>query len=345
MKAVNLNELLLGLSVHQDIDPQYLRGWTPIKIQFRPEGPTVAWFNFQNTGLGQPRFFKEMVEDQVINHRGNRQIILTPIKTLTALQSYAPGLTPTGFIFHVSRCGSTLLANILSALPQNLVLVEPHLINKILLSSSQGVPEPPIIGNWLTAVISALGQPLQKVEQNYFIKFSSWNILHLPYIRKFYPEVPYIIVYRDPVEVMVSHLKNPGGWMRAKRNHWSVARRVQIPASDIEAISSEEYCARVLSNFYRAAIRHTNKRTMVVNYNQISEWLLRQLLAFCGMKATDDEVATMMSRSKFYAKDPQQQQIFSDDRDLKQRQATPATHFLVNEWVMKAYEYLETLKV
>jgi hypothetical protein len=35
MKAVNLNELLLGLTVHQDIDPQYLRGWTPIKIQFR----------------------------------------------------------------------------------------------------------------------------------------------------------------------------------------------------------------------------------------------------------------------------------------------------------------------
>ena len=38
----------------------------------------------------------------------------------------AEPIEPTGFIFHESRVGSTLVANMLASIPANLVYSEPH---------------------------------------------------------------------------------------------------------------------------------------------------------------------------------------------------------------------------
>ena len=35
-----------------------------------------------------------------------------------------PGIDPTGFIFHLARCGSTLVSQMLAALPEHIVLSE-----------------------------------------------------------------------------------------------------------------------------------------------------------------------------------------------------------------------------
>jgi len=40
-----------------------------------------------------------------------------------------------------------------------------------------------------------------------FFKFQSVLTFSLPEIRKAYPSVPWIFVYRNPVQVMVSHFK------------------------------------------------------------------------------------------------------------------------------------------
>ena len=38
------------------------------------------------------------------------------------------------------------------------------------------------------------------------MKFSSWNVLYLPLVRAAFPVVPWVFVYRHPVEVMVANL-------------------------------------------------------------------------------------------------------------------------------------------
>jgi hypothetical protein len=60
-------------------------------------------------------------------------VSLDDIKKDIALDS-ASVIPPTGFVFHESRCGSTLVANILGADPQNLVFAE-----------SQPVSRPPLV--------------------------------------------------------------------------------------------------------------------------------------------------------------------------------------------------------
>ena len=56
----------------------------------------------------------------------------TPVEVLTRWREERPGLAPTGFVFHLSRCGSTLVSQMLAALPQNVVLSEAGPINDAL---------------------------------------------------------------------------------------------------------------------------------------------------------------------------------------------------------------------
>ncbi|MEM1171563.1 MAG: sulfotransferase [Cyanobacteria bacterium P01_H01_bin.35] len=61
---------------------------------------------------------------------------------------------------------------------------------------------------YLQQVISVLVQQRLGCEKNYFIKFSSEHILQLPLIKKAFPNTPWIFIYRDPIEVVVSILKS-----------------------------------------------------------------------------------------------------------------------------------------
>ena len=47
-------------------------------------------------------------------------------------QGGRPALEPSGFVFHLSRCGSTLIANSLQTAPKALVLSEPEIVAEVL---------------------------------------------------------------------------------------------------------------------------------------------------------------------------------------------------------------------
>src|SRR5206468_1319466 len=83
----------------------------------------------------------------------------TPIDKLAEWLQEHPGLRPNGFIFHVSRCGSTLVSQMLAALAQNVVISEAPPIDAVVrachvrpdLSLDQHA-------QWLRWMIEALGQ-------------------------------------------------------------------------------------------------------------------------------------------------------------------------------------------
>src|SRR2546430_2644461 len=122
-----------------------------------------------------------------------------------------PPVRPSGFIFHMSRCGSTLLTQMLAALAHNIVISEASPIDAVVraphvrpaLSDDQHAL-------WLRWMIGALGQPRSGNERHYFIKLDCWHTLALPLFRRAFPDVPWGFLYRDPVEVLVSQLRMPG---------------------------------------------------------------------------------------------------------------------------------------
>ena len=85
---------------------------------------------------------------------------LTPIDALLEWQERSPAVPPSGFIFHMSRCGSTLAARMLAASPRNIVLSEADPIDSVLRATCATPPSPrPTagFGSGPSSVLSASG--------------------------------------------------------------------------------------------------------------------------------------------------------------------------------------------
>ncbi len=199
-----------------------LTGWTPIRIFWSHGRPCVDWCRLNPEPFVEP-FFEQTLGRAM---RNPAQLLFrrqTPVDLLETLAEEAPGVAPTGFIFHMSRCGSTLVAQMLAALRDSIVISEAPVIDQTL-----GLHwRDPRIGcaqriAWLRGVVHALGQRRHGDERRFFIKFDSWHVLELPLILEAFPDVPWIFLYRDPTEVLVSHTTERGSQMLpgVKRKEW-----------------------------------------------------------------------------------------------------------------------------
>ena len=313
--------------------------WSPIRFYWREQTPFVDWCY-----MGKTRFTDSFF-DTTIQKRFNQPFNIlfrhqTPMDFLGDLYEKCGGLTPNGFIFHLSRCGSTLVSQMLAALPQNIVISEPPPIDSILNSSEKNpnVTDEERI-NWLKWLISALGRPRNE-EKNYFIKFDSWSTLDLDLITRAFPEVPRIFLYRNPVEVIVSHLNQPGAQMIPG------AIGKLLPGVDLYEMfqmSREEYCARILAKICESALEnHQNTDVKLFNYIQLPEIVTSEILTHFQVLYAEEELEKMKSATRFDAKRPRT--IFTPDSEEKKRNAGENAHHVAEKFVMPFYEKLETLR-
>ena len=184
-------------------------GWVPFRLYWQAGEPGVEWVYMGANRFSDP-FFEDTTYFEVQTPFNSLFRFRTPFEALADWQAVSPGLKPAGFVFHLSRCGSTLITRMLASLPQNLVLSEPGLLDRAL-RAHERAPEAPLAQRvmWLQWLVSALGQPRTGLEQRLFIKFDPRNIIDFPLLRLAFPDVPWIFVDRDPVEVMVSNLRSP----------------------------------------------------------------------------------------------------------------------------------------
>lgn len=125
-----------------------LDGWTPIRVHWRDE-PVVEWCWTDDLPFADP-FFVQTIERAL---RSPFSLLFrreTPIGELDELE---PGLEPNGFVFHVSRCGSTLVSGMLASSPRHLVLSEPLPVDHVLRARASDDERV----KWLRWMVSALG--------------------------------------------------------------------------------------------------------------------------------------------------------------------------------------------
>src|SRR5437660_536531 len=106
------------------------RGWIPVCLDWRYPEPTVRWCHLGQEPFSEP-FFDSTV--QLVLQRPFNALFAheTPIGSLEGWHERSPGLAPSGFIFHMSRCGSTLVSQMLAALPRNVVVSEAGPLDSI----------------------------------------------------------------------------------------------------------------------------------------------------------------------------------------------------------------------
>lgn len=322
------------------IENAQLEGWIPIRLYWRNGQPMVDWCHLGRR-VFKHSFFDQTIEEcigdpfnQIFRHQ-------TPISVLGDWHRARPGLLPTGFIFHLSRSGSTLISQLLATLPGNIVISEAHPIDSTLRShyKAAGVTDDQRIA-WLRWMVSALSQQRLGQEKHVFIKFDAWHILELPLIRQAFPEVPWVFVYRDPLEVLVSQMDHRGVAMVPGVIDPGL---FGINRNALSTTEPEEYCARVLASLGQAALAHHPNGGLLVNYRQLPESVWTSISEFFGVNCRAGERETMAKTASRHAKDSSM--TFQADSAKKRKKASERVLYASKKWLEPIYNKLEAARL
>lgn len=318
-----------------------IRKWVPIRIYQRETSPLIDWcymgeerFIDPFFDLTIPRLFQDPF-NLLFRHQ-------TPIDYLGEVAEEDPGIPPDGFIFHMSRCGSTLAAQMYASLEQNIVLSEPLPIDSILRANAVN---PTVTDEqrriWLQWLVATFGRKRTGKENHYFIKFDSWSTLEMGLILEAFPDVPWLFLYRDPLEVIVSQLKERGVQMIPG----AVGQLLPgLGLMEIMQMPPEEYCARVLAEFCETALRHSNdSRGLLVNYTQMPGAVTSLISEHFKVSYSDEDVAKMNMAAGFNSKAPRED--FTPDSKAKQESASDAVRKMADTLAYPVYERLEAARL
>jgi hypothetical protein len=320
---------------------KHLDGWVPAAVRWREAEPYFEWCHIGNKRFTEP-FFDHTIEACLSRPFNSLIRPLTSLSVLHERHDSHPGLLPTGFIFHLSRCGSTLISQMLSALASNHVISEASPIGWMLRAHTRRpwVTDGERI-SWLRWVVSALGQKRHATARHYFIKFEAWHTLDLPLLAEAFPDTPWLFLYREPLEVMVSLAMQGGSQIVPGILD---LQREGIHLEDAQSMPREEYCARALARICQAALTHKdNPRGLLVNYMQLPDFVTTTLLTHFRLTYSASEIAQVMAAARFNAKTPSL--AFKSDSDEKRRRATDEIRRVSARLLSSLYEQLETARV
>jgi hypothetical protein len=252
--------------------------------------------------------------------------------------AHHPGLPPAAFVFHMSRCGSTLIAQMLARAPEHLVLSEPRPIDHVLRAgwATPGVTDEDR-STWLRWIVGAMGQPRDVGQQRLFVKFDAWSVFDLAIVRRAFPDVPWLFVYRDPVEVLVSQSGRLGAHMIPGVLPPAL---LGMTAAQVACCPPTEYQARVLARICQAALDHRHDPLATfVEYRQLPGFVVSDLPDVCSFRLPEADIAPMLGVAGQDAKNPVV--AFEDDRVRKQALASPALRRAADRWLAPLYDELE----
>lgn len=295
-------------------------GWLPIAVHGAGRPFSVDWCYLGDTPLTDPFFADTIgrVQRLPFNQLFRPQ---TPLDELPALIAGRPAPRPSGFIFHMSRCGSTLLSQMLAALPGSTVLSEAGPLDTVLQLRFR---DPSLTDEarifWLRAMLSALGAPRGEKGDSaprLFVKWDAWHALHLPLIRRAFPGVPWIFLYRDPVEVLVSHQRQRGSQMLPAV---LPPELFGLQSADLAGMGLDEYAAHVLAETCAAALRHEDEHALYLDYADLPEAGWTSVAVHFGLALPKAEIERMQAVSRWDAKTPALE--YRPDRAEKQAEAS-----------------------
>ena len=318
------------------------KGWLPVDAVVIDGRPGLWWMEMPDVSLAEP-FFQQTV-DRAKADGTNRGERFTEFDVLLQLEKLLESVPPTGFIFHSSRCGSTLAANACRAIRNSIVLSEANAIDKLIArfftDAADGGVKESLYSVFVRGVVHALAQRRSGSEQHLFIKFACTSFAQIERIKRIWPRVPWIFLYRDPIETIVSNVNDPPPWLLD--DDWRVlASIIGVEPSEVAAMSIEERCARSIGSFYSRAVALANDQSMLLNYNQLTVPVLSSVLEFFKVSPSAEELKAIAHTSGIYAKEVSGTRSFVADAAAKQKLASDLVRELAARWAKEPYQRLE----
>ncbi len=284
----------------------FARDWAPYRLERlkRPEQGQewlCRWFSRAGRRYSEP-FFQETVTRCLGEQpNGKPYASFSSLDFLAHAAKNADAVAPSAFIFHVSRCGSTLLAQLLGLDRAHIVLSEVPLIDQLLRLPLRSDISHDAAASMLQATIVLLGER-RFGETRLFVKLDSWHIHYAGLLRALYPDTPFILLSRTPHEILRSQ--------RAERGTHAVPGLLEpalfgLCAEDVSDCDADSYLGKVLAYYYArfAELAH-DRRNLLLDFRLGPQEMMQRLAQHIGMEIGADMRQQIRERSRFHSKRP-----------------------------------------
>lgn len=294
-----------------------LKNWLPYDLYFNGEEALCKWVFLNDKKFTEPFFEETILKCRYADKCRKKINSVSQLDVLPQWFSEADSVQPSTFIFHVSRCGSTLATQLLALNQQHIVLSEVPFFDQLLQWRNlmhNGNEERTL--QLLKATIDCYSQKRLGNENRLIIKTDSWHILFYQQFRKLYPNTPTILLYRKPNEVINSHQKLRG--MHVVNGLISPELFGFDPQAILE-ISLDEYTALVLEKYYANFLHiiETDPLATLVNYNEGALAIAQKTAKAASVSLSEIEMQQIQERSLYHAKYPNQKFVQDvDDSDV-----------------------------
>lgn len=285
-----------------------LQNWIPLRIIHDPSSLLIEWMHVGDKPFTEP-FFDDTVSAiryATVNRRfksvSTTDMLLQWCQEMRSVQ-------PAAFIFHVSRCGSTLVSQMLSLDPQNIVLSEVPFFDEILrmpFKNRAWNSNKTLL--YLQAAIKFYAQKRHDKQQFFFVKTDSWHLHFHDVLRTAFPNIPFILLYRNPAEVLQSQQKKRG--MHAIPG---VIEQELFGLPNPVSFDLDIHLANVLASYFRQMMHIVNTDPLAIpfNYRDGIQNLASLVYSITGRDISTELEEQFESRSRYHAKEPSQS--FTED--------------------------------
>lgn len=312
------------------------RGWLPTRSVPAAGAPAFDWLWFGAQKQAQP-FFEDEVRRAAALPLNWLLRIRTGLAELVAGAEGQDSLPLQGMVFHMSRCGSTLAAQMLGAVPGHAVSSEPEPLDAVLRWCAESGASLDQAKAAIQAMVAALGRVRVPGETHHFIKMEVWHTLFLPLLRQALPGVSWIYLHRDPVEVLVS--------LREMPSHHTVPSVIPpgfFGLAELPELPHEEFAPFVLAQLAAAVPDHwLLGGGLVLDYPDISTAMPMGVAAHFGLALDEADCALMREAGMRDAKAPGT--TFTADSARKRAAAGPELVAIAEHWLRPVRERLAAL--
>lgn len=278
-----------------------LDNWVPYKLNSLEDRLHCEWLYTGDEEFTEPFFDETIAKCRQLYYRGRKSV--SSIDVLPQWSTEIESVPPSAFIFHVSRCGSTLASQLLALDQTNIVLSEVPFFDALLRSKENISPQ--LLKDAITFY-----SPVKNHRERLFIKADSWHIFFYKQLRALFPDTPFILLYRRPDEVMRSQQK--------RRGMHAIPGLIEpslfgIEKDEVHRMNLDEYLGMVLDKYFQAFldIREKDTNVILINYNEGPVSMVEKIAAKTNTIIGSDEMEKIKSRAMYHAKYPEQ--VFADE--------------------------------
>jgi hypothetical protein len=316
--------------------------WIPRRVVWEQHNPFVDCCYLGGTRFSEP-FFQDTIARALCRPFSAAFLRRASMEALE--QEVAGEPDPAGLIFHMSRCGSTLISQMLKAIAGVTVFSEPPPVDTIARAPEFGIQvTEEQHADWLRCIVRALGRGGAAGRRAYVLKLDCWHVMDLPMFQRAFPKSPWIFLYRDPIEVLASHASIPAEWTLPG---YLKADRFGFDPNAVAPAALAEYRTLLLRGMLRSVLDYSlnlgkDQGGHLVNYSQLPYWGWTQLPQRFGLDPTPQEIGAMQAVAMLEAE--RSATGFAPHAERRRADATPEIQALSETHLDPLYRELEKIR-